>query len=908
MNKNTHEMFQQFLFEEDLSIYRSILKVISMAVAPVVIAFTIYDLFAGRYLVGGILIIMLVINLGAILFSQRKIEPQTEYHIYRISFTMLIAVFSVYLLFAIGYEAGLKKLPWVYIFPVFTFVVIGQNKALILNSVVLVLLILLNLTNNAIIDSFHQGFILRFSISYILITLFTYTIEHAKSKYKYKLFHTQQNLKKSEECYRIAYEKLQDEIEERIKAENNLRKNEKKYKMITDNATDIIVTMDMEKTCTFISPSVDKIFECSPCECISKKFEDILEPDLFKYIKHTFMERLASDEERKGKPYVPLKLEFSHIRKNQLTVNCEMTTRFLRDEAENPIGAIGIIRDITKRKKAEIALQKAHEELEMRVKARTMQLVLINKQLQNEINERIQTENKLRVSETRFKELTNLLPETIYEMDTKGQLTFMNQNGFLKFQISEKDIEKRINGFDLVSEEDRPRAYENAINILHGEEAGLHEYTMACKNGRTFPAILHSSVIKRQNKTLGIRGIIIDISKLKKTEKALRSSEMNYYQTVANSPNPIFSVDKDLRIITWNKACEKLFEYDTSIIGKKFLLLFEADALKSSMEEKVTRVFQNETINNIEVVFKSKHKNDILTVSRLFPVIGENGHVHHCVIGNTDITARKLADEALKKAYQELKNTQAQLIQTAKLASIGELAAGIAHELNQPLMIIRTNYQLIDRAFEKQAPGKLDIQYHLDLVDKSTKRMMKIIKHLRTFSRESQTDFLPIEIDTIIKNAFLMMGEQLRIIGIENRNELMKPLPLILGDENQLEQVFLNLIANARDAIEEKRRNQSESKPNKIFQPDFIKFITRINSKNHDMIEIVIKDSGCGIPEMEADKLFDPFFTTKPPGSGTGLGLSISYGIVKNHKGNIYLEQSSPKGTTFVITLPVSTV
>ncbi len=267
-----------------------------------------------------------------------------------------------------------------------------------------------------------------------------------------------------------------------------------------------------------------------------------------------------------------------------------------------------------------------------------------------------------------------------------------------------------------------------------------------------------------------------------------------------------------------------------------------------------------------------------------------------------DVTDRNLAEESLKKAYQELKQTQSQLVQSGKLASIGELAAGVAHELNQPLMVIRGNAQLIQRNISK---GKLkieDMHKQIEPIEKNTKRMMTIINHLRAFSRQSKAEYYALNVNNVIEESFLMVGEQLRLRNIEVKKSLDPKLPQIKGDTNQLEQVFLNLITNARDAIMEKYGNEKPMNGN----TESIEIITKPSATDDSLIEILFKDSGNGIKEKDQTNIFDPFYTTKEVGKGTGLGLSISYGIINDHKGQIEVAETGPEGTMFKVTLPIA--
>jgi histidine kinase len=266
-----------------------------------------------------------------------------------------------------------------------------------------------------------------------------------------------------------------------------------------------------------------------------------------------------------------------------------------------------------------------------------------------------------------------------------------------------------------------------------------------------------------------------------------------------------------------------------------------------------------------------------------------------------DVTDRNLAEQSLKKAYQELKHTQSQLVQSGKLASIGELAAGVAHELNQPLMVIRGNAQLVKRFITKGQYEIDDLLKQMEPIERNTKRMMNIINHLRAFSRQSKSEYYSLDVNQVIEESFLMVGEQLRLRNIEIKKTLDPALPKIKGDTNQLEQVFLNLITNARDAITEKNEDQKPESGNS----DTIEIITQTSQSDPNLIEILFKDSGRGIGESARNSIFDPFFTTKAVGKGTGLGLSISYGIISDHNGQIEIAETGPQGTTFQVKLPI---
>ncbi len=239
----------------------------------------------------------------------------------------------------------------------------------------------------------------------------------------------------------------------------------------------------------------------------------------------------------------------------------------------------------------------------------------------------------------------------------------------------------------------------------------------------------------------------------------------------------------------------------------------------------------------------------------------------------------------VEEREMQLKETQNMLIQAGKLTAIGQLGAGIAHELNQPLAAIRGYSQLILDDL------KADDQVKEDLlrIEEQTGRMSKIINNIRTFSRESKSEFAKVDLNRIISDAFMLLKAQLKNHDIEVKIDSQAKLPSVWADSNQIQQVFINLIANARDALEGQKNGKISVKS---FYDD-------------DYVSISFTNNGPPIQESIMERIFDPFFTTKGPGKGTGLGLSISYGIIRDHNGEIRVRPGPENGVEFIIMLPV---
>jgi signal transduction histidine kinase len=241
--------------------------------------------------------------------------------------------------------------------------------------------------------------------------------------------------------------------------------------------------------------------------------------------------------------------------------------------------------------------------------------------------------------------------------------------------------------------------------------------------------------------------------------------------------------------------------------------------------------------------------------------------------------------ENVRSQMEELKATQQQLVQSTKLAAIGELAASVAHELNNPLTVILGNAQILLRSIsDEKAAGKLSAIEH------ETQRAARIIRNLLDFSRKREPRRDPVGINDVVGRTVELVHLKLRGRDIALETVLEPRVPILLGDSDQLTQVLLNFIGNAIDAI-----SGSGS----------VTVATAIGPDGE--VEFTVMDTGCGMTAEQAGRIFEPFFTTKAEGKGTGLGLSIALGIIRGHGGCVTVESEVGKGTTMRARLPVAT-
>lgn len=242
----------------------------------------------------------------------------------------------------------------------------------------------------------------------------------------------------------------------------------------------------------------------------------------------------------------------------------------------------------------------------------------------------------------------------------------------------------------------------------------------------------------------------------------------------------------------------------------------------------------------------------------------------------------------IQRREQELREKQEQLVQAGKLATLGELTTGVAHELNNPLNNMGLFVGNAIDLLEMDVGDKDRVLRELDNAMRQVRKATEIISHLRTFGRAAPVSREPVHINQIIERALSLIHEQLRLRQIEVNLALSAEDAIITGNAIQLEQVFINLLANARDALASAPRKR----------------ITVTCRVEQDTVVVSFADSGTGIPEGLEQRIFDPFFTTKEVGTGTGLGLSITYGIIKEHQGTITVDNHPGEGATFWIHLP----
>ncbi|MCD4742491.1 MAG: PAS domain S-box protein [Desulfobacteraceae bacterium] len=402
------------------------------------------------------------------------------------------------------------------------------------------------------------------------------------------------------------------------------------------------------------------------------------------------------------------------------------------------------------------------------------------------------------------------------------------------------------------------------------------------KNGNpTYWTLRTAPITNLQGKVTAVMEISIDITQIRLLEKEVSKSEEKYRAIFDNIPNPLFVLEEgNLKIIDCNASVSSVYGFTKQeTLNRPFEDFFDPE-IQTSIIEKIKRV---ESISKVRQI--GKNGKIIFTNIHVSP--SEYPEHKVLLVNTTDVTERLIAEQ--------------QLIQASKMATLGEMSTGIDHELNQPLSVIKSASNFITKKVKLNEIIPKDIMTTLtEEIDGQVDRASKIINHMREFGRKSDVTKEKAQVNQALTKAFDIFREQLKLRQIEVIQNLQEDLPVILADENRLEQVFINLLINARDAIEESAGNsQNITKETKQIY---------LTTKTSDTSVIIkIEDTGDGIPDEIANKIFEPFFTTKDVGKGTGLGLSISYGIIQDYNGTISVTSTQKGGALFTIKFPIIT-
>ena len=474
----------------------------------------------------------------------------------------------------------------------------------------------------------------------------------------------------------------------------------------------------------------------------------------------------------------------------------------------------------------------------------------------------------------------------IIALDVHGNIIEFNKGAEKIFGWNREEVVDRQNISITDTLEDRNKnIFKDIISRI--KKNGVYEQDIyrVRKDGSRFPSYTNITVIQDPSDGLaGFVEIVRDITQSKNLERELRETKDFLSNIMESSVDGIITTDLKGKITYENRGMEEMMGYKREeVIGTHICNFYVGGIDQARRIMEVLKKRERAENYEIDVLRKDGEIRSIMT--SLFMLRDEDGHDIGTAGIFKDVSEQKILEAKLKAA-------QGHLVEASKLRALGELVAGVAHEINNPLMASQTILHVI---LKNVPPDALE-RDRLELIRKCNDRIEKIVEHLREFSRETTLEFSDVDINVPIENALMMTDQQLMNHNIEVIKKLSKDLPKIAADASQLEQVFLNLISNARDAMEEKEGDKSLTISSSYIEEDDIPYV-----------EVSFRDTGIGIPEANMEKILEPFFSTKPVGKGTGLGLSLCFGIIELHSGRLEVKSRVGEGTEMRIMIPVKT-
>ena len=633
------------------------------------------------------------------------------------------------------------------------------------------------------------------------------------------------------------YRGVDRDITERKKMEELVKENESRFRSIVETTREWIWRMNLDGKMTYNNPALEEILGYNQEELLGRNTLDYMHEDDRLGIEQMLQQIIP---EKRG--WTNLVVRWRHK---------DGTLRWLESNAVpilnsegQMLGYQGADRDITERKKAEEAL---------------------------------------RESEERYRTILEQMKESYYEVDLAGNFTFVNDALCRRLGHSREEL-IGMNYRAYTPEERADNTFKTFNQVFRtGQPIIAYPSVAMAKDGSLI--FTERSIFPLQNeegKTIGFRGISRDITERIRSEEAVKQSEEKY-RTVLNEIYEVYyEIDLNGNYTFFNDAlCHRMGYSREELMGMNYREYTPKEDWKSDAAKFRSVYETGEPLRWIPLRNITRDGRILYLEDTVLPMRNEKGEVIGFRGLSRDVTERKLAEE--ERRQLELKSQI-----TSRLASVGEMAAGVAHEINNPLTGITGYAQLLmDR---KDLPP--DIRSDLAAINDGAQRVAGIVQRLLAFSRQTRPERKLVEINDLIDSTLVLRAYHLRVNNIEVIKRLTPGSLETVADPGQIQQVLLNLIVNAET---EMKLAHGKGK------------LTITTKKRDKIIKIYVKDNGPGIKPEVMEKIFDPFFTTRKVGQGTGLGLSLCYGIVAEHNGRIYAESKPGKGATFIVELPVIT-
>jgi PAS domain S-box-containing protein len=561
----------------------------------------------------------------------------------------------------------------------------------------------------------------------------------------------------------------------------------------------------------------------------------------------------------------------------------------------------------------------------------------LNVDLERELAERTKAEEALRASEAFYHLLVETLPQNILRKDQNGRFTFANRKFCDSLGKTPEEIVGRTD-FDFYPAE-LAEAYRNDdLRVMDSKCAFETTEENVARDGEiSYVHIIKTPIYDLCDRMIGTQCIFWDVTAEKRTELALRKTRERYEVAVQGSKDGLWDWDLETNEVYFSPQWKAMIGFADNELPNEF------DSWRGRIhpddreltETTVDRYLKG-LVSDYELEHRLLHKDGTYRwiLARGAALRHDDGTPCRFAGSHTDITSRKHAEKLLREqnerleaaaltereAMEALKLAQSRMVQSEKLASLGQMVAGVAHEINNPLSFVGNNiavlqrdltdlrellllYQEADAVIATERPELLsrieqfrdvaDVEYTVNNLQgllarsrEGLKRIQQIVKDLRLFARIDEGERNEADLNTGIESTITIIHGHAHKKGVTIKPDL-HPLPPVNCYPARINQVIMNLLSNAIDATPEGGT------------------VTVRTTSEKDRVNIQIIDTGVGIPPEMRQKIFDPFFTTKPVGQGTGLGLSISYGIVHDHGGTIEVDSTLGEGTTFTVSLPL---
>ena len=651
---------------------------------------------------------------------------------------------------------------------------------------------------------------------------------------------TQKSLKKDAEvCITIArlekggmktYAYLRD-ITERKRMESDIREATKRFQKIAEMGEDGIIVFDEESRIEFANTRAAEIMGVQKDEILGREFFSLIGKR-----DEEFLEEMVMRGEGLGEKVCT---EMSIQTPQGISKETEVCLAPAQSE-QGRITTYAYVRDITERKKFEREMKESEKKF-------------------RNLFERVRQGLYISTKEGHFLDCNRALLE---------MAGYSDKEEFLKI-----DIAKQL----YVDPEDR-KTFQALI-----EERGFvkdFEVEYKKKDGERMTVLLSADAkLDGEGKVVGYEGIIIDITDRKRMERELKEANKFLMNLIESSVDGIIVTNMKGGILIFNKGAENILGYRAEEVVEKTNIqsIYEPGVAKEVMEKLRSQDFGGVGKLTSFPIFHRRKDGELIEGDLSASIIYDDQGKEIASVGIFKDLRERLRIE------RELQKTQQALLQSEKLAAMGRLTSQIAHELNNPIYGIMNTLELLKTEIRPDSKRRRILELSLSEIQ----RLSEMLRNMLSFSKPEEEKRKPVKMNELVEGILLMMEKQMRESNITVETDFSGEIPEVMASTNQMRQVILNMIKNAKEAM-----------------PHGGTLVIRTLREDRTVL-ILIQDTGVGIPEEIKNRIFEAFFTTKQKVKGVGLGLSVCYGIIKDHGGDIKVESEEKKGTTFTISLPI---